>query len=43
MGIFQKIEAGVYSMVETKWDTISPSFYRYITETIKKTNEYAKI
>ena len=43
MGIFKKMEAGVFSMVETKWDTTSPSFCRYIKETIKKTDEYAKI
>ena len=43
MGILQKMEAGVFSMVETKWDTTSPSFCRYIKETIKKTDEYAKI
>ena len=43
MGILNKMEAGVYIMVETKWDTTSPSFCKYITETIKQSDAYAKI
>jgi hypothetical protein len=30
MGVLNTMEAGVFSMVETKWDTTSPSFCRYI-------------
>ena len=43
MGILQKMEAGIYSKVETKRVTPSPSFCKYIKETIKRSDGYAKI
>ena len=43
MGILDKMEASVYSLVETQWDTTCPSLSRYITDTIKKEDTYAKV
>ena len=36
MGILENMEAGVYSIVETQWDTTCPKFCKYIKETMKK-------
>ena len=43
MGILEKMEAGVYSIVETQWDTTSPVFSKYIKDTIKREDKYAHI
>jgi hypothetical protein len=42
MGVLNTMEAWVFSMVETKWDTTSPSFGRYIKETIQMKDKFAK-
>ena len=31
MGILEKMETGIYSIVETQWDTTYPVFNRYST------------
>ena len=43
MGILGNMEGSVYSLVETQWDTTCPSLSRYIKETIKKKDTYAKV
>ena len=43
MGILEKMEAGVYSIVETQWDTTSPTFSKYIKDTIKREDKYSHI
>ena len=43
MGILDTANAGVYSLVETQWDTTSPAFKKYITSTIKKSDKYAQV
>ena len=43
MGILGNMEASVYSLVETQWDTTCPSLSRYIKETIKKEDTYTKV
>ena len=43
MGILESKEASVYTLVETQWDTSCPSLSRYINETIKKEDTYAKV
>ena len=42
MGILENMEAGVYSIVETQWDTTCPKFCKYIKETMKKKDKYVK-
>ena len=41
MGTLEAMEAGIYSTVENQWDTTSPSFNKYIKETIKKKDKNA--
>ena len=43
MEILQKMEAGVYSLVETQWDATCPKFYQYILQKIKDKDTYAQI
>ena len=43
MGILENMEAGVYSIVETQWDTTCPKFCKYIKETMKKKDTYVKV
>ena len=46
MGILGNMEASVYSLVETQWDSIygiCPSLSRYINEIIKKEDAYTKV
>ena len=42
MGILATIEAGVYSMVETQWDTTCPKFCKFVREKLKDHDTYAK-
>ena len=42
MGILTTMEAGVYSMVETQWDTTCPIFCKFFTEKLKAHDTYAK-
>ena len=42
MGILATMEAGVYSMVETQWDTTCPKFCKFIREKMKEQDTYAK-
>ena len=42
MDILTKMETGVDNIAETKWNTTSPSFCKYIRETIRK-SDYANI
>ena len=43
MDILNKIEAGVYSLDKTQWDTTNPTFHKYIQQTIKKYNKYSQV
>lgn len=43
MGILDKMGVGVYSIVETQWDTTNPSFKKYINTTKKRCNRYAQV
>ena len=43
MNILENIEAGIYSLVETQWDMTSPTFCKYIKDTIKKEDRYASM
>lgn len=38
MGILEKTETSTYIVVDTEWDTTSPTFYKFIYKTIKKRN-----
>jgi len=42
MGILDTMEAGVYSIVETQWDTTCPKFCKFIRSKIKEHDTYAK-
>ena len=42
MGILENMEAGVYSIVETQWDTTCPKFCKYIRETMRTKDKYVK-
>ena len=41
MVVLEAMEAGMYSVVETQWDTTSPIFCRYITTTVTSKDKYA--
>ena len=41
--MLQKIEVGVYSMVDTQWDTTSPTLCKNIKDTIEQSNEYTDV
>ena len=43
MGIMEKMEAGIYSIVETQWDTTNHPFNRHINTTVKSIDKYAKV
>ena len=43
MGILHNMEASVYSLVETQWDTTCPVLARNIKDIIKKEDTYAKV
>ena len=43
MGILENMEASVYSLVETQWDTTCPFLSTNIKETIKKEDTYARV
>jgi len=43
MGILDNMEAGVYSLVETQWDTTCPTFCKRIRQTILGKDKYAKV
>ena len=43
MCILNNMEAGIYSMVEKQWDTISSSFERFIKDKIKQKDIYTII
>ena len=43
MGILEKMEAGVYNIVGTQWDTTSSVFSKFIKDTIKREDKYAHI
>jgi hypothetical protein len=43
MGSLEAMGASVYSINETKWDTTCPTFCKYIKQTIKKKDQYAKV
>ena len=42
MGILEQMEAGVYNVVETQWDTTCPKFCKMIQETMKQKDKYVK-
>ena len=42
MGILDTMEAGVYSIVETQWDTTCPKFCKFIRAKMKEHDTYAK-
>jgi len=42
MGILENMEAGVYSVVETQWDTTCPIFCKFIQEKMKEKDKYVK-
>ena len=43
MGIIETMETGVFSVVETQWDTTCPKFYTMIKQKIKAKDTYAKV
>ena len=43
MGIIERMEAGVFSVVETQWDTTNPQIWKFINQTIKKKEKFAKV
>ena len=43
MGILGTMEADIFSLVETQWDTTNPSFCKFIKDTIKKEDKYARV
>ena len=43
MGILERMEAGVYIIVETQWDTTDPRFHKYIKQMIKTKDKYAQV
>ena len=43
MGILDAMEAGVFSVVETQWDTTCPKFCKMIQQTINAKDTYAKV
>ena len=43
MGMLEPMEAGVYSMVETQWDTTCPKFCIFIKEKTKAHDTYSKV
>lgn len=43
IGTLDKMEAGVYNMVETQWDTTCPRFCKMIRQKNKKKDTYAKV
>ncbi len=43
MGILEKMETGIYIIVETQWDTTSPVYSKYIKDIIKREDKYAHI
>ena len=40
--ILENMEARVYSVVETHWDTTCPKFYKFIREKMKEKDKYGK-
>jgi len=42
MGILDTMEAGVYSVVETQWDTTCPKFCKMKRQKMKEMDKYAK-
>ena len=43
MGILGTMEADIFSLVETQWDTTNPRFCKFIKDTIKKEDKYARV
>jgi len=43
MGIIERMEAGVFSVVETQWNTTNPQFYKFIKQIINKKDKFAKV
>jgi len=43
IGILEKMEAGVYCIVENQWNTNSPVFSKYMKDTIKRDDKYTYI
>ena len=43
MGILDVMDASVYSVVETQWDTTCPKFCKMIKQKIKEKDTYAKV
>ena len=42
LGTLEASGTGIYSINETKWDTMCPSFCKYIKSTIKRRDGYSK-
>ena len=42
MGILETMEAGIYSVVETQWDTTCPKLCKMIRQTMKAKDIYSK-
>ena len=42
MGVLENMEAGVYSIVETQWDTTCPKFCKFIRGKMKEKDKYGK-
>ena len=42
MGLLEKMETWVYSVVETQWDITIPTLFRFIQQQIRHKDKYAK-